>query len=204
MNNIDRSLQAANAALQVQPTAKRVDAYAGALAGAGKLDDAVKLLRAWLKKNPDDGGRWAKLGLIQQQLGNSDEALTAYEKSVETAEPGAVLANNMAWLYLERNDKRAIELATKAYELAPSRAEIVDTYGWVLFRNGRQSDGLAALQQALIIAPRNPEIALHVAEALHDLERDGEAKSVLERIVREHPNSSFAESARSLLSRLRS
>lgn len=203
LNDIDRSLQAANAALQVQPTAKRVDAYARALAGAGKLDDAVKLLRAWLKKNPDDGGRWAKLGLIQQQLGNGDEALRAYEKSVETAEPGAVLANNMAWLYLERNDKRAVELATKAYELAPSRAEIVDTYGWVLFRNGRKSDGLAALQQALIIAPRNPEIALHVAEALHDLERDGEAKPMLERIVREHPNSSFSESAKDLLSRLR-
>lgn len=202
-NDIGRSLQAANSALQIQPTARRVDAYARALAGAGKLDDAVKLLTEWLQKNPDDGGRWAKLGLIQQQIGRNDAALKAYERSLKTSEPDAILANNMAWLYLEQNDERAIDLATKAYELAPSRAEIVDTYGWVLFRNGRKRDGLAALQQALIIAPRNPEIALHVAEALHDLERDSEAKPMLERIVREHPNSEFAKSAKNLLSRLR-
>jgi cytochrome c-type biogenesis protein CcmH/NrfG len=94
-------------------------------------------------------------------------------------------------------------LATKAYELAPSRAEIIDTYGWVLFRTGRERDGLAALQQALVIAPRNPEIALHVAEALHQMQRDSEARPMLERVVRDHPNTEFAESAKRLLGRLR-
>ena len=109
----------------------------------------------------------------------------------------------MAWLYLDRDGKRALELATRAYELAPSRAEIVDTYGWVLFRQGRKSDGLAALQQASIIAPRNAEIALHVAEALHGMNRDSEARPMLERIVRENPNSEFEQSARELLGKLR-
>ena len=96
-----------------------------------------------------------------------------------------------------------MELATQAYELAPSRAEIVDTYGWVLFRQGRKQEGLSALQQALIIAPRNAEIALHVAEALHSVERDSEARPMLQRIMRDHPNTAFAESAKALLARLR-
>jgi thioredoxin-like negative regulator of GroEL len=73
----------------------------------------------------------------------------------------------------------------------------------VLFKQGRKSDGLAALQQALIIAPRNAEIALHVAEALHVLNRDSEARPILERIARENPNSRFEKSARELLARLK-
>ncbi len=192
LGETEKSLQQREAALQIEYTARRVDTYSRALAVAGRYEEAVAVLNDWLGKNPTDGLRWANLGMIQQQRGRDDAALSAYEKSLETNEPNAVLANNMAWLYLSRNPQRAVELATKAYELAPSRAEIIDTYGWVLFRTGRERDGLAALQQALVIAPRNPEIALHVAEALVELQRDGEARSMLERVVREHPNTDFA------------
>ena len=129
-------------------------------------------------------------------------ALAAYEQAVQQGEPGAVVLNNMAWLYLERNDPRAVEFATRAYEQAPSRAEIVDTYGWVLFHQGRRAEGLAALQQALIIAPRNAEIALHVAEALAEEGRADEARPVLQRVIRDHPGSPFADDARALLERL--
>ncbi len=203
LGDTEQSLAQSYAALQIDHTATRVDSYARALAGAGKLDDAVGVLEAWLDTHPDDGGRWSKLGLIRQQMGHDDAALQAYEKALETTEPDAVLANNMAWLYLDRNADRAVDLATRAYELAPTRAEIVDTYGWVLFQTGRQSEGLSALQQALIIAPRNPEIALHVAEALHEMQRDAEARPMLQRIVRDHPNTDFAKSAEALLGRLR-
>ena len=202
LGETEKSLQEGKAALQIEHNAKRVDAYSRALASAGKLEEAVTLLTDWLGQNPADGARWAKLGLIEQQRGRDEEALAAYEKSLETTEPDAILANNMAWLYLGRDSQRAVELATKAYELAPSRAEIIDTYGWVLFRTGREGDGLAALQQALVIAPRNPEIALHVAEALHQMRRDSEARPMLERVLREHPNTDFAKSARELLGRL--
>ena len=203
LGETEKSLQEGKAALEMDRNAKRVDTYARSLAAAGRLDQAVSLLDGWLAENPQDGVGWAKLGLIQQQRGLDDEALAAYEKSLETSQPDAVLANNMAWLYLDRNPERAVELATKAYELAPSRAEIIDTYGWVLFQTGRERDGLAALQQALVIAPRNPEIALHVAEALHQMQRDSEARPMLERVVRDHPNTEFAESAKRLLGRLR-
>jgi tetratricopeptide (TPR) repeat protein len=141
--------------------------------------------------------------MLRQQMGHDAQALEAYEQAVTKAQPNPVILNNMAWLYLDRDARRAMELATQAYELAPSRAEIVDTYGWVLFKGGRRSEGLAALQQALVIAPRNAEIALHVGEALQQLNRDAEARSVLERIVRENPNTDFAESARALLAKLR-
>lgn len=197
------AVAASRAALELEPSSSRVVRYAGQLTAAGQRDEAIAALRDWVDRHADDRAAWSSLGMLQQQAGRETDALAAYEQAIQGAQPNPVILNNMAWLYLERDATRALELATRAYELAPSRAEIVDTYGWVLYRLGRKSDGLAALQQALIIAPRNAEIALHVAEALHGLKRDAEARPMLERILREHPNSGFAQTARELLGKLR-
>jgi putative PEP-CTERM system TPR-repeat lipoprotein len=195
-----RALAADEAALQLDRSSARINRLARTLAGSGAGGRAVAILEEWLVEQPGDGPGWANLAMIRQQLGRADEALDAYERAVPLVDPNPVLLNNMAWLYLDRDGERAVELATEAYQLAPSRAEIVDTYGWVLFQQGRKEEGLAALQQALIIAPRNAEIALHVAEALTDLQRGDEARPMLERVIRDNPGSPFAESARALLS----
>ena len=196
------ALAAMEKALRRAPTSRRMNNFVGTLARAGQVERAAAELAVWLKDNPKDGPAWANLGMMRQQLGQDDAALTAYEKSLELANAEAVVLNNMAWLYLERGSDKALEMAKKAYELAPSRGEIVDTYGWVLFKQGRQRDGLAALQQALVISPRNAEIGLHVAEALITLKRGNEARPMLQRIVREHPSDDFGKSARKLLERI--
>ncbi|MGB5571437.1 MAG: XrtA/PEP-CTERM system TPR-repeat protein PrsT [Sedimenticolaceae bacterium] len=198
----DLALAAVEAAWRIEGTSRRVTTFANSLVVAGQPQKAVDVLEGWLQENPNDGAGWAALGMIYQRMDQETSAIQAYEKSIGLADPNPAILNNLAWLYLERDDKRALELATKAYELAPSRAEIVDTYGWVLYRQGRKNDGLSALQQALVIAPRNAEIGLHVAEALHGLDRDTEARPMLERIIRENPNSSFEQSARQLLGKL--
>jgi tetratricopeptide (TPR) repeat protein len=200
---VAQALAASEAALRIDRSSRRVNALASALASAGQPQQGITMLQDWLEQNAEDGAGWANLGMLNQQSGQAEEAVQAYERSLNYTDPNPVILNNLAWLYLDRNPERALELATQAYELAPSRAEIVDTYGWVLFQQGRKSDGLAALQQALIIAPRNAEIGLHVAQALHAMDRDGEARPILERIARENPGSAVAESARDLLDRLR-
>jgi tetratricopeptide (TPR) repeat protein len=140
--------------------------------------------------------------MLEQQSGREAEALGAYERAIEQVDDNAVILNNMAWLYLSRDPLRAQTLATRAYELAPTRAEIVDTYGWVLFKTGRRAEGLAALQQALVIAPRNAEIALHVAEALIEMNRAAEARPILQRVLRDSPGTDFARSATAMLGRI--
>ena len=198
----EAALAAAEKALQLDPGTRRVNALAGQLAAAGQSDRATTLLRDWLAANPDDAGGWANLGMLEQQAGRESEALSAYERAIERVDDNAVILNNMAWLYLSRDPQRARALATRAYELAPTRAEIVDTYGWVLFKTGRRPEGLAALQQALVIAPRNAEIALHVAEALIAMDRAAEARPILQRVLRDSPGTDFARSATAMLGRI--
>lgn len=200
--NAEKSMQAAEAALNIEGSTRRVNMFASLSMAAGDKDKAVSILQDWLKTHPTDGASWANLGVFQQSKGDLTGALLAYENAVKNGQSNAVILNNMAWLYLNKGDKRAEEYATRAYQQSPDSPEIVDTYGWVLFKSGKPNDGLAALQQALVIAPNNAEIALHVAEALHALKRDAEARPVLQRIVRDHANTPFEKDARALLGKL--
>lgn len=202
LGQLDAALAAIEKALELERTSRRIILFSSQLSSAGRISQAIDVLEGWVRSHPDDQVVLSRLGMLQQHQGNVDAALAAYEQAAALTSDDPVLLNNMAWLYLGRNDRRAMELATQAYQLAPQRAEIVDTYGWVLLQNGRSTDGLAALQQALIIAPRNAEIALHVAEGLRQLGRGDEARPILQRVMREHPNTEFSNNARDMLGKL--
>ena len=61
----------------------------------------------------------------QHQSGSKETAIHAYEKVLET-QPGSVLAlNNLAWLYYERDDPRALDLAKRAYEAMSIDVQVV-------------------------------------------------------------------------------
>ena len=63
-------------------------------------------------------------------------------------------------------DPRAIELAERAYNMAPNRAEIMDTYGWLLVKSGGIEQGLRLLEEAARLTPNNGDIRYHLAATL--------------------------------------
>lgn len=203
MGRINKALDALEKAVRVEGTSKRVNLFAHTLAAAGQSPKATYLLQDWLRTHPDDTDARSTLGLLQQQSGKVDDAIASYQQVLKEGEPNPVLYNNLAWLYLKKGDPRAEEFGRKAYDLAPERAEIVDTYGWIMFTSGKRTEGLGLLQQALVLAPRNPEIGLHVAEALHRSGRDKEARPLVERIIEDHPNTQWTQPAKELRDKLK-
>jgi cytochrome c-type biogenesis protein CcmH/NrfG len=74
---------------------------------------------------------------------------------------------NLAWCYLktDRVDD-AIATAAQAYRLAPANPRVSHSYGWILYKSGRNSRGaLALLQQASAQAPDWALARQHLAEA---------------------------------------
>ena len=61
--------------------------------------------------------------------------------------------NNLAWLYFETKDARAIDTAKRAVALAPNAAEVLDTYGWILVQTGNKAEGIRWLEKAKTLAP---------------------------------------------------
>jgi predicted Zn-dependent protease len=93
-------------------------------------------------------------------------------------------------------------MARRAYEAAPNRPAIADTYGWILFRAGQKDSGLSILQQAYLGDPTQAEIGYHVAVAMSETGRADEAAKILRRILRDNPDFPQAKESKALLEKL--
>ncbi|MFT5561796.1 MAG: Tfp pilus assembly protein PilF [Litorivivens sp.] len=93
------------------------------------------------------------------------EAQADYRLVLETDPENVAAQNNLAWAYGEAEPEKALVAGKRAYELAGDNAQILDTYGWFLFKNGRGSEGLVILKQATEMAPDDLEIRAHYEAA---------------------------------------
>lgn len=125
-----------------------------------------EMLDEWLSTNPDDAGVRIVKATADLAEGKTETAVANYEKVLESAPENIVALNNLAWLYDEKDDPRALEYAKRAYDLAPARPEISDTYGWILFRAGNMEQALGLLQKAAAGDGDNADIRYHLASAL--------------------------------------
>ena len=107
--------------------------------------------------------------------------MAAYESLLELTPSNVVALNNLAWIYHEDGDQRAMQLAKRAYELQPENGAIADTYGWILFKSGKTEESLQVLKKAHELQPDSQEIAMHLAEAYKATGNTAEAKKILEK-----------------------
>ena len=62
--------------------------------------------------------------------------------------------NNLAWIYTEQKDPKAVATAERAYKLAPKSAAVQDTYGWALVEADQAKTALPILAEAAKFAAR--------------------------------------------------
>jgi tetratricopeptide (TPR) repeat protein len=132
---------------------------------AGEKTKAEEFLSSWIGKFPESKAASLMMAITAQGKNNVDDALTWYEKSVVLNPNMPAALNNLAWLYYERKDPRALEYAKKAYEMAPNSAPIADTYGWILVEKGELEKGIELLSKAVQLDPESKEISDHLQEA---------------------------------------
>ena len=133
-----------------------------------KADDKEKaenFLLEWNEKIPGSPRAPLLLAVMAQSKNDPAQAISWYEKSVELNPTMPAALNNLAWMYYERKDPRAIELAKRAYDVAPNVAAIADTYGWILVERGELQKGIEMLTKAAALEPENKEILQHLKEA---------------------------------------
>lgn len=125
----------------------------------GMVDE---LTSDWAQAAPDSiAGHMARADWL---MINGQEIVAAnhYEQVIAKQPNNVAALNNLAWLLREDNKSRALELATRARELAPESAAVLDTYGWVLHLSGRHSEAKPVIEKALSLAPDSAEIQAHL------------------------------------------
>lgn len=154
-----------------------------ALKAAGQTQQASVPLRDWLGKHPEDAAVRVQLAADLQQQGRNAAAMAEYERVLTHDASNLIALNNLAWLYQEAGNSKALEMAAKLYELAPERAEFIDTYGWVQVQQGDAERGLNLLKEAVMRAPHLAEIRYHMAYALRKNGDTAAACQELDRLI---------------------
>lgn len=127
--------------------------------------DARAFLDEWSKRLPGSMQVQLLSGLSKQQAGDNKGAIAEYEAVIARDERNALALNNLAWLYSEMGDKRALPTAERAMALQQDNPAVLDTYGWILVQSGQKERGIAQLEKALKLAPDSKEIKQHLTQA---------------------------------------
>lgn len=178
-----------------------VIAEAGLLREAGRVQEAFELLEKQLDAQPEQPELLYETALMAEKQGN----LALMEKRLRTLidlRPESAQAYNaLGYSYADRNMRlaEARELIEKALKLAPEDGFILDSMGWVLFRQGDLPGALTYLERSY--AKRDdPEIAAHLGEVLWALGRQEDARRILAEARKKHPsNEALAEIIRKLM-----
>ncbi|MEL7137511.1 MAG: tetratricopeptide repeat protein [Pseudomonadota bacterium] len=150
----------------------------------GNIDRAYEIASAGVDETGALNLRLIIAG-IDEKRGNVDGAIAQYD-AIFTARPDSmVAANNLASMLSmhKADDPEAVQRAqTIALRLRSSDVpEMQDTFGWTLYLNGDYRGALQALKPAAEKLPENPIVLYHYGMTLKALERNDEARSVLDR-----------------------
>jgi tetratricopeptide (TPR) repeat protein len=140
-------------------------------------------------------------GSVLYVMGRKKEAIAEYQKVLRLSQNHVPALNNLAYLYTDDNKDMALQLATRAYTLAPNDGFVQDTLGFVLVKNGKVQEGLTALKKALELLPDNPSVHYHIALAYKEYNDKHKAIEHLQKAIRfgEFPE---ASNAKQLLAKL--
>jgi len=107
---------------------------------------------------------------------NYQEAIKWYKKAVDKDFIFAL--NELAYLYAKRGEKldEAISLINRALERQPQNACFIDTYAYILYKQGKYEEALAGFQKANELNKNNPEIKNHLGDTYLKLANKTEAR----------------------------
>ncbi|MEO8408925.1 MAG: tetratricopeptide repeat protein [Propionivibrio sp.] len=163
-------------------------AEAGLMREAGELKAAFYFLEEAFKKRPDNPELLYETSLLAERIGRLELLETRLRKLIEMHPDAPQAYNALGYSFADRGIKlpEARQLIERALELAPDDVFILDSMGWVLYRQGDLLGALARLERAYSLR-QDPEIAAHLGEVLWRLDRKSEARRILREAVEKHP-----------------
>jgi len=135
------------------------------LAGIGRPEEALETINSALDYQPWNEELWMFRGGLHEQSGDFEPAIKAFRKAVALAPDSATALNALGYTLTSNTRKygEAYELISRAMELEPENPAIMDSLGWVFFKQGKREESRVWLEQAYALFP-DAEIAAHLGE----------------------------------------
>ncbi len=164
---------------------------------AGRGEESYALLEAALAKQPDNPELLYETALAAERQGKPQVLEKHLGHLIKLKPDHAHALNAFGYSLAERNVRlaEAHKLLTQALALAPQDPFIMDSMGWVLFRQGKLAEALKTLETAYGIKA-DPEIAAHLGEVLWTMGRKDDALRLMNEAAKKNPDSEVLAGAR--------
>jgi len=186
----EAALTSVRKAYEVQPSSQVAISLYQLLDANGKAKEAVAFESDWIQKHPTDNlfkGFAAEMALQKGRFERADEL---YRDAAKTSPNDVKIINNLAWVAHKRKAKDALELAERAFALAPDNPAVLDTVGVIEVGAGQVDSGLKKLERAVELAPKAGQIRFNLANAYVSANRPKDAGLALDALIRDLPEDS--------------
>jgi tetratricopeptide (TPR) repeat protein len=174
--------------LTLFPTATTVSLLNGVSANKlRKYDEAIDVLSAAnefiINDKPLKAEFYGQLGEAYFGLNDLLNGKGNFKKALSIDPKSSIICNNFAYRLAMHKEELdfAESLALKATNLAPSSANSLDTYGWVLFQKGDYERALVQLNKAFKLKKNDKLIVDHLGDVYFKLGKMVEAISFWEK-----------------------
>lgn len=171
-----------------QQRVQLTQAEAQLLREATAYQEAFDVLSRALDNLPDYPELLYDHAMAAEKLNRLDVLESNLRKLISIRPDHAHAHNALGYTLADRNERlgEARELIETALKLAPEDPFIMDSMGWVLYRQGQIKQALNYLQRAYGLRP-DPEIAAHLGELLWIGGEREQARKLWSDVLKEHP-----------------
>ena len=154
--------------------------HASLLDENNKIEEAKVVLVSAVEKFPESTQVHFQLGSIYDRMGRKDKTVEHMEKIIDLDGNHVQALNYLAYIYAEgtRNLDDAERLVRKALKLQPGDGYILDTLGWVLFKQDKLDEAIKILEKAHTKESKESIIAEHLGDAYFRQKLPNKAKDM--------------------------
>jgi len=162
---------------------------AGLAMALGDTSRAMAILDAGLAQYPDSLDLRMSRVFAYERRGDGDAAIRELRQLLRDRPGDATVQNALGYTLADRdrNLDEAYALIAAALAQMPDNAAVLDSMGWVLFRQGRLQEALTYLQRANDLGA-DAEIDLHLGEVQWALGDRDAARATWQQALEAHPN----------------
>lgn len=160
---------------------------------AALKEEEMELARHVLREFPESDGSYMLMGDLYARHGNSTEAVTFWEKSLEIDPKQFNAWRNMGRIALEKEQfDKAVKNLRKALEIRPNAADLRSDIAKALMDSGRYAEAITELEQEIKVFPSSFTARFQLAEAYRQLKEYDKAIEHYEQTIKIEPEHSHA------------
>jgi len=156
---------------------------------AGQAPEAVLVLTEGLERFPDNSDLLYARALAADAAADHTMLMGDLTLLIKLEPENAHALNALGYHFASKNIEldRAETLLVKANDLLPNDPAIMDSLGWLRFRQGKYEEAIVLLRKAYSLYP-DAEIAAHLGEVLWLTGAEQEARQLVEKALVDSPD----------------